>query len=303
MEYVILDLEWNGTFSKKLKGFFNEIIEFGAVKLDDTLRQIDTFSMFVRPQIGKKISTKVKNLTNISSADLDLGAPFTQVLSKFRHFLGGAVLMTWGTSDILALMENNRYYTGSDRLPFLAAYVDLQNYCERRLSYESGKQMGLSTAAQLLGIDEEGIEHHRALDDSLLSGECMRKLYEKETLKEFIQDAAEDEFYRRISFKTVILCDLNHPLVRSENMNFVCELCGGPARQTGEWELKSKSYRAVFWCEHCQHEFIGRIQFKLKYEGLVVKKKTMPLKQEQPQEEPEAESEEIAVKESQISSE
>ena len=32
MEYVILDLEWNGTYSRRKQGFINEIIEFGAVK-------------------------------------------------------------------------------------------------------------------------------------------------------------------------------------------------------------------------------------------------------------------------------
>lgn len=280
MEYVILDLEWNGTFSKKLKGFFNEIIEFGAVRLDHTLKRLDSFSMLVRPQIGKRISGKVKTLTNISNEELDLGAPFTQVLSKFRRFLGDAVLMTWGTSDILALMENNRYYTGSDRMPFLRRYVDLQKYCERKLYYEPGKQMGLSTAAQLLGIDEEGVEHHRALEDSLLSAECLRRLYDPQALEGFIQDAACDEFYRRMNFKTIILCDLNHPLIRRADMSFNCDLCGRRARRVSEWDLKNKSYRALFRCEHCRHEFRGRIQFKLKYEGVVVKKKIAPLQQE-----------------------
>lgn len=37
MSYVILDLEWNGSYSKVLHKFVNEIIEIGAVKLDDEL--------------------------------------------------------------------------------------------------------------------------------------------------------------------------------------------------------------------------------------------------------------------------
>ena len=31
MEYVILDLEWNGTYSRRIKGFINEIIESGGL--------------------------------------------------------------------------------------------------------------------------------------------------------------------------------------------------------------------------------------------------------------------------------
>ena len=43
MNFVILDLEWNGTYSRRLKGFMNEIIEFGAVKVDECLHVLDTF--------------------------------------------------------------------------------------------------------------------------------------------------------------------------------------------------------------------------------------------------------------------
>lgn len=290
MQFVILDLEWNGTFSRRLDGFLNEIIEFGAVKLDENMNLLDTFSEVVRPQIGKRLSGKVKRLTHISSEELEAGIPFTQALSRFKSFLGGGVLMTWGTSDILALMENKRYYTGSDRLPFLSYYIDLQNYCERQLSYEMGKQMGLSTAAQLLQIDEEGVDHHRALDDSLLSFECLRRLFDKEKLKNFFQKADCDEFFNRISFKTTILCDLNNPLIDRSAMHFDCDVCGRRAQRKGEWEFKNKSYRARFLCKHCGREFVGRIQFKLKYEGLVVKKKVLPVPP--PQKKPENAEEE-----------
>ena len=33
MNFVILDLEWNSSYSKKYKGFMSEIIEFGAVRI------------------------------------------------------------------------------------------------------------------------------------------------------------------------------------------------------------------------------------------------------------------------------
>ena len=35
MNYIILDLEWNGSYSKSERKFINEIIEFGAVKVDN----------------------------------------------------------------------------------------------------------------------------------------------------------------------------------------------------------------------------------------------------------------------------
>lgn len=290
MEYVILDLEWNGTYSRRLKGFMNEIIEFGAVKVDESMTVLESFDMLVRPQVGKKLSGKIKKLTNISNEELTTGEPFTKVLSLFRKWMGDAVLMTWGTSDILALMENCRYFTGSERIPFLKQYADMQIYCEKRLNYDQGRQMGLSTAAQLAGIDEEGVDHHRALDDSMLSLEIFRTLYDKESFLPFIQDATDDEFYRKLSFKTVVLCDLTNPLIDTGVMYFNCELCGRRAVRLSEWELKNKVYRAGFVCEHCKREFKGKIQFKLKYEGVVVKKRTAPM--EQKTEEPDGMEEE-----------
>ena len=47
MNYIIMDLEWNNTYCKKKKGFMNEIIEIGAVKLNSNLDIIDTYSIFV----------------------------------------------------------------------------------------------------------------------------------------------------------------------------------------------------------------------------------------------------------------
>ena len=70
MNFVMLDLEWNGTYSRRLKGFMNEIIEFGAVKVDECLHVLDTFDALVRPQVGKKISGKIKTLTNITNEEL-----------------------------------------------------------------------------------------------------------------------------------------------------------------------------------------------------------------------------------------
>ena len=55
MNFVILDLEWNGTYSRRLKGFMNEIIEFGAVKVDECLHVL-----WFAPKWAKKSAGKSK---------------------------------------------------------------------------------------------------------------------------------------------------------------------------------------------------------------------------------------------------
>lgn len=281
MEFAVLDLEWNGAYSRRIKRFINEIIEFGAVLVDENLNVLDTFEVMIHPQVGKKLSGKVSSLTSITDSDLEDGLLFMQAVSRFGKWARDAVVMTWGTSDILTLIENCRYFCGNGRIPFLGRYVDLQAYCEAKMGTgATGKQMGLSTAAELLHIDEEGFDHHRALGDSLLELSCFQKLYHPQDLQPFVQNARSGEFYRRMEFRTLPVCDLHHPLIRPQDLAFFCESCGKRARRVGAWQLHNKSFRAVFQCGHCGAKFCGRVQFKLKYEGLSVKKTVRPVEEE-----------------------
>ena len=59
----------------------------------------------------------------------------------------------------------------------------------------------------------------------------------------------------------------------AKNKDGSCDICGRRAQREGDWVLKNKSYRADFHCKNCRNKFYGRVQFKLKYDGLVVKKK------------------------------
>ena len=83
MNYVILDLEWNASFSKRDKRYYNEIIEYGAVKTDENLNIIDTFSMLIKPQIGKKLNSRIKELTHITNEELETSHNSFQTVSAF----------------------------------------------------------------------------------------------------------------------------------------------------------------------------------------------------------------------------
>ena len=87
MNFIIFDLEWNNAYNYKLKRGMNEIIEIGAVKLDDELNVCDTFTMLVAPKIGKKLCSKVKQLTKITNEELkDEGVSFIKQLACSRIF-------------------------------------------------------------------------------------------------------------------------------------------------------------------------------------------------------------------------
>ena len=276
MDIVILDLEWNGTYSRRLKGYINEIIEFGAVKCGPDLSEKSTFSCFVKPQVAKHISSTIQSLTSITDENLTGGMPFMQAVSRFKRWAGDCVIMTWGTSDILTLIENCRYFSGDEHVPFLARYCDLQVFAQDRMGLGRREQVGLSRAAELLGLDVSGMDHHRALDDSRMTLAILRKVYDSRAIAPYI-DRCDGEFYRRVTFKTTYICDIHSPLVEKSHLRFPCPKCGEESRRLTRWNLKNKSFRADFRCTRCGHLFGGRLTMKQKYEGLTVNKKTFPL--------------------------
>lgn len=286
MVYVILDLEWNNTYGRKTKSFINEIIEIGAVMLDENLQEISRYSSLIRSQIGKKLRGSVKQLTHITNEDLDNGIPFTKALSQLRRWIGNRdnVVITWGDGDIRVLIENCRYLNGIEIVPFLSNYADLQAYFHSIFNSPPSRQVGLSAAAQLLGIDEEEFSHHRALDDSLLTAEVFRKIFDPETFPAFIRPCSR-EFYGRLSFKPYVIGNINNPLVDKSKLTYICETCGQPAKRLTEWRFVSRHFRALFYCPHCDQKVKVGVSFKKLYDRVEVKK-TSVVVVEQKQDEP-----------------
>ena len=272
MNYTILDLEWNSVFSPRLAGYFNEIIQFGAVKLDENLKLTDTFSTFVLPSEGKKLTELVMQLTNIHNEDLQDGLPFLKAFERFLDFLGDSVLMTWGTCDVRELVHNYRFFTGKTNLPISNGYINLQAYCQQCIGENSAQQMGLSTAAEALAIDASAMALHRAIDDSILSAECFRAVYDEKKLQTFLTPT-NDEFYRRLAFKNKFLTDLSHPLVDRNKLLFRCPECNGSLTLLEPWALRGKQFWAKFHCEKCQKNFRAFAQFQQRFDGVRVRRR------------------------------
>jgi inhibitor of KinA sporulation pathway (predicted exonuclease) len=273
MRYIIMDLEWNNTYGRKINGFINEVIEIGAVKLDENLNSVDTFSHIVKSQIGKKLRGSVKRLTNITNEDLDGGIPFTKAFSDFRSWIGPEenVVLTWGDGDIRVLIDNYRYLNGIATIPFLTNYADLQKLFQNVLKTPASKQIGLASAAQLIGIADEDYASHRALDDSLLSAECFRKCFDAEQLDK-LKKKCDASFYSRLSFKAYAITNINNPLVDKSMLSYSCEFCEKETAQITEWKNTNQYFRAVFYCPDCGKKFKVGVRFKKSFDKLDVRK-------------------------------
>ncbi len=269
MKYIIIDLEWNGAPLYKTGGYFNEIIEIGAVRLDERLRQVDTFQALVQPKIHKKLTGRVKRLTHISNDEVRNAKKFREIYRDFREWLGAEenCILTWGIGDILVLLENFDQLGINNGISAIHNYCDAQAICQRSLEIDSAKQPGLSAVAEQLGIPCDDMEMHRALDDSIVSAECLRRAWKQELFDELCS-RVDEEFIRRITFKTVIISDLKNPLIDRGLFRQRCPECNARMRRLGNINSRNRGFTVEYRCPQCGTEYVGRHQFKLKYEGI-----------------------------------
>lgn len=184
MQYIVLDLEFNQGYSsiKGDKSTTNkdcpfEIIQLGAVKLDENLRTISTLNKLVKPNIYTSLHPFVANLTGLTVEELNSGEPFFKVYEEFVDFLneGRSILCTWGMCDIKELFRNAKYYNlDTSLLP--NEYIDVQNYASKYLKRKKGFSIGLGAAVALLNITFEK-DFHNALHDAYYTAEVFKKIY------------------------------------------------------------------------------------------------------------------------------
>ena len=91
--YIVMDLEFNcsnNSYVSEKNGVRlpNEIIEIGAVKLDDDLNELDRFCSFIKPAVYTKINTEVKKLTDITNDMVYQGVEFPEAITNLDHIIG-----------------------------------------------------------------------------------------------------------------------------------------------------------------------------------------------------------------------
>ncbi|MBR0363760.1 MAG: exonuclease domain-containing protein, partial [Clostridia bacterium] len=267
MQYIILDLEWNTAFDKRRKEFVNEIIEFGAVKLDGRLEEVGTFSSFVKPVIEKKLTSRVRKLTHITNEDVQNAEKYLPVTNHFTDWIGedpDTIFMSWGDMDIRALISNNGSAFDNVRIPYIHHYVDLQDCFMKQKGLPKAHQVGLSTAAEMIDVDPETFALHRALDDSILASVCFRAIYDEVDLDDYVVEV-DEEFYQQMLFKPYIIKEIDDTGVDKSMLDCSCILCGEKAKKLSEWRFSGSSFHAIYKCEPCNQKYRVNVQFKRQY--------------------------------------
>ncbi|AUG57941.1 3'-5' exonuclease [Acetivibrio saccincola] len=181
MNYIIYDLELN---SKPFKSNLpNEIIEIGAVKLDDNLNKIDKFQSFVKPKYFKKLFSLVKKKTQITQDDINNADNFKSVIRKFRQWIGSDfILISWGHDDIYNLTLNCRF--NRIKTEWLKKNIDIQKQFSSIFNLPPGQRYSLENALKLMGIDIKD-NFHRALTDAEYTSKIFKGVFDKLNLQTF----------------------------------------------------------------------------------------------------------------------
>ena len=166
-QYIIFDLEatcWNKSDGNKI----SEIIEIGAVKLDENAKQIDTFQTFVKPTKNPILSEFCIELTSIKQDDVNSAPYFAEAIHNFENWISNEIcdtaLISWGYYDKKQLIKEceEKNYHG-EIINLLNSHFSLKHdFAKMKVI----KPCGMKKALEILRIPLDGT-HHRGIDDAL----------------------------------------------------------------------------------------------------------------------------------------
>ena len=151
-----------------------EIIEIGAVKLNEQNDEVSSFCEFVRPAYVTKIYSRFQKLTGITTADVAEAGPISEILPRFIKWCGDDYeIYSWSDSDIWQFMNEARLkgLQDIDGFPYMLNHWHdfQQEFCEL---LHLQKVMNLGRAVTLVGLDFSGREH-----DGLADARSTSQLY------------------------------------------------------------------------------------------------------------------------------
>lgn len=194
MNYVVFDLEWNqGNQAQQTEhaDIPFEVIEIGAVKLNDKYVMINEFSRLIKPEIYREMHQYTSKLIHLQMEELEWGRPFAEVMKDFLEWCGTEeyLFCSWGSLDLTELQRNMRYHNMTPLSDRPIPYLDVQKLFS--LVYEDGKsRRSLETAVDMVQLEKD-IPFHRAFSDAYYTAKLLTGIAKQ-----------KPEVLRRISFDT-----------------------------------------------------------------------------------------------------
>lgn len=289
MNYIVLDLEWNQCPDGKDRerpSLPFEIVEIGAVRLNENLEETGRFRELVRPLVYHSLHQKTREILPLKIEDLRIARIFPQVIRDFFLWCGqDCVYCTWGPGDLLELQRNLRFHKLQSPFPKPLFFYDIQKIFS--LAYgDPRERRTLEYAIDILGIGKE-IPFHDAYSDAFYASQVMRRL----DLALLQRTPSIDYFQNPQTRKEEILLtsdtgskfvsrefDTRPAVMRDRKVSSTkCWLCRKAAKKKLRWFLLgSRNFCCLAWCE--EHGWIrGKIRIKKTDSGKFFCVKTLKL--------------------------
>ena len=178
MTYIVFDMEWNQPFSKETAiqspiYFSGEIIQIGAIKLNERKEAIDCINMLIAPTFYKRLHYRIKKITGIDQKMLKNQKNFKEAIEEFKKWCGkDCILLSWGYDDIQMLKDNLLMHDMDEN--WLPPCLNLQGIYNHQVSKEN-RQFSLETAMETLEISSN-LPAHDAFNDAIYTARVAGKL-------------------------------------------------------------------------------------------------------------------------------
>lgn len=168
--YVVIDVEMckvQKSYRWKNYRYASEIIQIGAVMMNEEYEMIGEFSTFVCPQYGK-IDYFIRNLTGITEKDVRTAPSLEDALRSLLLWIGkrDVTFFSWSEMDYYQIRGEilSKGLSEDEMSVFLdkERWTDYQKTVNER--FELGRALSLRDALKLSELDQEGRLHDGLVD-------------------------------------------------------------------------------------------------------------------------------------------
>lgn len=292
MNYIVLDLEWNQSntgLEDEAARLPVEVIEIGAVKLNDTFVVTDKFSQLVKPEVYREMHQITGELIHLQMQELQRGKPFPEAAKAFLDWCGTEEYMfcTWGSMDLTEFQRNMEFYNMTPLSDGPIAFLDVQKLFS--LAFEDGK----SRRALEYGVDKleikKDIPFHRAYSDAYYTSGILRLVagQSPEVLKKVSYDVFHPPLSRdrevKIQFDSYVkyisreFDSKAEAFADKEVSSSKCYVCHRNLRKKLKWfSVNGRHYYCLAYCE--KHGYLkGKIRVRRSDSGRIYVVKTTKL--------------------------
>ena len=267
MKYIVFDLEWNqgnSTKEESEKSLPFEIIEIGAIKLDEGFNIIDSFHRIIKPVVYPELFKYTRDIISLTEKELSNGIDFVTACREFLRWCRKDdkkfSFATWGTLDLLELQRNMAFYDIYNSFHRPLYYYNVQYLFNIFIEHHEETVFSLENAIKHLEF-EETKAFHSAISDAEYTVKILQHI---SSINIGLYPSVDTYKFPLNKNQEVRITYPDHKLYisrayrskealkkASEKEAFRCHICGRNLRQVVPWYTSnSKNYYILGKCRN-----------------------------------------------------